>query len=521
MALVLSTVVAGACSTFGTDDPQQPGVTSDADASTTPDGSTAVTGTPDRGIKVTVGDPKATNFVMQNGSLDLPVKLTRRDSSMGAVLVSVTNLPADVTAEPITIPMGKNDGTITLKAKATSVQGGPKMADVTALEQGPLGTGASTKLTTFVRGGRGALDTTFGDKGTLINLFRGGEALAQDARTLHDGSIMIGARASNQLVLLRLTSTGVTDTKFTGGGVAVVSGGQSPMAFDLAEPPVVTKGFIYVLETMPSTPKIYRLNLDGTKDLGFNGTGQVILDDGLGGSAAQQGLQIFALPDGKALVSSFRIGSATATTVTRWNADGSRDDTYGTGGSCQIAGARQMVLRPGGAVFMSSTSGMQGCTAAGLLDTTVGASPDYAVAGVGGSDSTDVARTPAGGVAFLGSLGPQTYSYWTRLTPALVKDAAIGLLGKVATPLKDASSIVVQQDGGVLVGGALDDQFQVVRYTPNGAVDPTFGAGGTTSFTISSNARLSKLVEQPDGRILAMGKSDNTTFDASMARFWP
>jgi len=180
-----------------------------------------------------------------------------------------------------------------------------------------------------------------------------------------------------------------------------------------------------------------------------------------------------------------------------------------------------MVLRPGGAIFMTSSNGMQGCTAAGLLDTTVGAAPDYAVAGVGGSDTTDVARTPAGGVAFLGSFGPQTYSRWTRLTPALVKDASIGLLGDVTTPIKDASCLVVQQDGGVLVGGVLDDQFQIVRYTLKGTVDVNFGTAGTASFTISSFARLARLVEQPDGRILAVGKSDNTTFDASMARFWP
>ena len=520
LALVLSTFVAGACSTFGSDPEQPGGVTPDADASTSPDGSPGVTGTPDRGLTVTVGDPKATAFVMQNGTLDLPVKLTRRPSTTGDVVVTVTNLPADVTAEPVTIPKGKTEGTLTLKAKATSVQGGPKIADVTALEQGALGSGASGKVSTFVRGGRGALDTTFGDKGSNIQVYGpGSEGNIYDARLLKDGSMFVGGRARGSFLLSRYSGNGLIDPAFSGGGTVTVIGSIDTIAFDVLESPSAGMGFICGLNGVASSPQIVRLNLDGTRDTGFNATGQVTLDDGTGSAALLMPLQIAALPDGKMLVLSRRNGGPS--NVTRWNPDGTRDDTYGTAGSCQFNGGARMIVRSGGGVFVISTSGMQGCTTTGQHDTTIGIAPDYS-AKLGGATAVDIANGPSGSVVFLevrGSNPPQ--AFWNRLTSSLVKDASIGTLGDVFAVASASPAFVVDSEGGVMTAVALDDAFKITRFTSKGVVDKTFGANGTASFTIAGGAVLTRLVAQPDGRILALGKSDQTGFDAAMVRFWP
>jgi Domain of unknown function (DUF5122) beta-propeller len=170
---------------------------------------------------------------------------------------------------------------------------------------------------------------------------------------------------------------------------------------------------------------------------------------------------------------------------------------------------------------------MQGCTASGILDTTIGISPDY-TAKAGGAEAVDIAWTPAGGVAFLTVKANQ--NVWNRLTPALDKDATIGTLGDVFTPLtlnnSNLSNTFLVDDAGVLIGtpaigNSQSDAFSVLRYTPKGVLDTSFGTGGTATFTISGGAQLTKLVAQPDGRILALGKSDQTGFDAAMVRFWP
>ncbi len=527
LTLAVLPLLGGACSTFGAD-PEHAGPTPDADASTSPDGTDPVKGAPDRGLTITVGEPKATAFVIQNGALDLPVKLTRRESTTGAVVVTVTNLPPDVTAETLTIPTGKTEGTLTLRAKATSLQGGPKIADIKAVEEGALGSGASTTLPTFVRGGHGALDTTFGDKGTLIQLYgMGSEADAFDAKTLKDGSILVGARARTNLVLSRFSPSGALDSSFPGGGTLLVIPSQGFAAFDVIEPPSPATGWIYFLQgNGSSSPLIVRLNLDGTRDTKFNGNGQTVLaDPGAGAVLVPQ--QVFALPDGRALVSHQRAGAAT-TVVSRWNPDGTRDESYGTSGVCAIAGYGRMLLRSAGAVFMTGNKGMQGCTPNGLLDETIGIAPNYA-AKAGGAEAVDIARTPSGGVAFLNVKSNQ--NVLNRLTPALDKDASIGTLGDVFTPLSQSASnlsntLLVQKDGGVLIGtpaigDAQRDTVSVLRYTSKGVLDTTFGTAGTATFTISGGAQLTKLVAQPDGRILALGKSDQTGFDAAMFRFWP
>jgi len=394
LTFALVPLLAGACSTFGTD-PEASGPTPEADAAAAPDTADPVEGTADRGLTITVGDPKATAFVIQNGSLDLPIKLTRRESTTGAVLVTVKGLPPEVTAESVTIPAGKTEGTLTLLAKATSVQGGPKIADITATEQGPLGTGASAKLSTFVRGARGGLDTTFGDKGAVRMYGLGSEANAFDAKTLKNGSILVAARVRNNLVVSRFSSSGVIDSSFAGGGTLILLTSQGFPAFDVVEPASPATGWIYFLQAyVSSAPLIVRLNLDGVRDMKFNGNGEVALSDPGAAGSSLIPEQILALADGRALISHQRAGTTT-TFVSRWNPDGTRDGTYGTSGTCAVAGYGRMLLRAGGAVFLTGGAGMRGGTANGLRDQSIGVAPDY-TAVVGGGEAVDIARTPSG-----------------------------------------------------------------------------------------------------------------------------
>jgi uncharacterized delta-60 repeat protein len=95
-------------------------------------------------------------------------------------------------------------------------------------------------------------------------------------------------------------------------------------------------------------------------------------------------------------------------------------------------------------------------------------------------------------------------------------DATFDGDGKVITDFAGGSNdaafaVAIQADGKAVVVGEVisgaDDGFAVVRYTENGALDPTFGVGGKvrTEFASQSVEWAVSLAIQGDGKILVVG----------------
>jgi uncharacterized delta-60 repeat protein len=124
----------------------------------------------------------------------------------------------------------------------------------------------------------------------------------------------------------------------------------------------------------------------------------------------------------------------------------------------------------------------------------------------------------------------------TRYNTNGTLDATFGRGGKVTTNFPGlaavASSVVIQADGKIVVGGGafplftfLGD-FKVVRYNPNGSLDTSFGEGGIVTTHFSQGSYASGVALQPDGKIVAagtvfvdfhIGESSNTDF--ALARY--
>ena len=94
-------------------------------------------------------------------------------------------------------------------------------------------------------------------------------------------------------------------------------------------------------------------------------------------------------------------------------------------------------------------------------------------------------------------------------------DSGFGAGGKVVTPIGNnyvsVGALMEQPDGKVVVAGGsgVQNDFTLVRYTPDGALDLGFGNGGKVIHRIeNAPATFYDAVLQPDGKILAGGTSN-------------
>jgi uncharacterized delta-60 repeat protein len=119
-----------------------------------------------------------------------------------------------------------------------------------------------------------------------------------------------------------------------------------------------------------------------------------------------------------------------------------------------------------------------------------------------------------------------------RLTPGGELDPTFGAGGRVATPQVGteyawASAVAVQSDGKIVAGGRADGNMALVRYLPNGSLDPTFGAGGIVVEPFpGGDGWLNSLTLDTSGRIVAAGavgvnEPPDPTSDFAVARFQP
>ncbi len=188
-----------------------------------------------------------------------------------------------------------------------------------------------------------------------------------------------------------------------------------------------------------------RFNSDGTLDPSFGAGGIAISDFGAFDRADALAIQ----PDGKIL-----IAGDTSTTANgpftaylfRHNSDGSADETFGAGGlGAAIAGsfdAAALALQPDGKIVVSGT----------LLNAT-SADTDFAVARYRSDGSLD-GGFGAGGLATADFV-------WTN-----------------GSRQNAASSVALQTDGKIVVGGYSESSFALARRGAEGSPDGGFGSGG-------------------------------------------
>jgi uncharacterized delta-60 repeat protein len=240
----------------------------------------------------------------------------------------------------------------------------------------------------------GDLDLSFGNGGKVTTEFGG------NVRTVAlqpDGKIVAGG-GSGEWALARYNPNGSLDASFGNGGkVTTVFGvGQQAGVSDVtiqADVKIVGAGHLAVSQNSFDWA-LARYKLDGSLDSSFGEGGKLMTDFG---GVNDQAHAIALQTDGK-FVAAGRGGASDDFAVARYNPDGSLDASFGTGGkvttSFGSAGeqALDVALQPDGKIVAVGSGdvdwGLARYNADGSLDATFGS---------GGKVTTDV---PGGGAAF-------------------------------------------------------------------------------------------------------------------------
>ncbi len=430
---------------------------------------------PAPGFSFTLDTSKA--IVWQGQQATVAVAVQRDAGFTDAIQFSADSLPTGATAGALSVAAGSNTGTLTLQAAITAPHSLPTAVTV----KGTAGTvNASKPLTVTVRGAAGDIDTSFGGgtlvtPGGLTDDYVRGVAVQADGKAIVAGFGITTVASGTDFMLVRHLRDGGLDASFgTGGKVSTAfnNGSRSDEAQAVAVQP---DGKILVAGSSDQGASGYdfalaRYNADGTLDTSFGSGGRVITSFGNG---ADKAYALLVQADGKIVLAgdSDQGASGSDFALARYNADGSLDAGFGNGGK---------VLTPIG-------SGSTRETVYGLALQTVGGASRLVA--VGGEGDFIAAGYRADGTldASFGSGG-------------IVRS----LFGSVTGA---ARGVVVTPDNQLVLAGHRDHDFAAVRLLPNGALDAAFGTGGRAVVAVSASNwdEATAIVRQADGRLLLGG----------------
>jgi uncharacterized delta-60 repeat protein len=322
----------------------------------------------------------------------------------------------------------------------------------------------------------GDLDPTFSGDGKA-QLPQAGNGSPTSIAVQPDGKVVMAG--SPGFVLNRVGADGAPDRSFGDDGVVTTEFPGGASAYAVALQP---DGRIVAAGEANGRFALARYLPDGRLDDSFSGDGRAVTD--LSGYIDALAVQ----PDGRVVGAGLGIGAGFA--LARFNPDGSLDDSFSGDGKLllHLRGgglARGLALAPDGGIVVAGSS------------SDAGPPPDDRIA---------VARLKPDGTP----------------DPLFSGD---GILTARYAPNGDgARDVIVQPDGRIVTagfgfvpvqGGDERAKFELVRFMPDGKLDPTF-SGGIVRTRIRGDAYGWALALQPDGKIVAAGESGD---DFALARY--
>ena len=245
--------------------------------------------------------------------------------------------------------------------------------------------------------------------------------------------------------------------------------------------------------------------------------------------------------------------------VTRYNTDGTLDNSFGSGGKVRTdfpglaAVPSSVVIQPNGKIVVAGGAfplftflgnfEVVRYNPNGSLDTSFGNGGIVTTNFPEGSYASSVALQADGKVIAAGTVfvdfvigEPSNTDFaLARYNSDGTPDTSFGNGGQVSTDFfgmeDDAFSVLIQPDGKIVAVGSANNpatyyDFAAVRYLSNGTIDTTFGVAGKVSndFGVAGFDRAQSAALQPDGRIVAAGfaiSQNGLSQNFAVARYTP
>jgi uncharacterized delta-60 repeat protein len=393
----------------------------------------------------------------------------------------------------------------------------------------------------------GELDSSFGVGGKAQPF--GPKSSAGGVAVLPDGRILVaGSSEASGFSVARLLPDGAADPSWGAAGVAATPLGESAYAADVA---VQQDGKVVAVGEAPGAEgedfAIVRYLANGTPDPGFGGgDGVVVLPVGALGDQAHA---VAVGPGGRIAVVGVAELPAFRDTVgvAMLEPDGTPEAAFAGDGTTMVTTESEeddrgeaVAFQPDGKIVIADSTGAGGGDGFTLIRLGLDGTPDHSFDGDGVVETlipgegevatgrvSDVVIQPdgkivGGGYGFDYTGTPREYVgkfAAVRYRPNGELDPSFGNGGIVSVRPQDrtsyGSALGLAADGKLILGGEHDvsenpleerDAAALVRFKPNGELDPTFGSGGVVLGPLESGVEdegLGGLAIQPSGKIVA------------------
>jgi uncharacterized delta-60 repeat protein len=312
-----------------------------------------------------------------------------------------------------------------------------------------------------------------------------------------------------------LLTAGALDTSFGGTGLVTTRLAFNTYAQGLAiqpdlktvvvglEPPSNTTGIF------PHSLTLFRYNVDGSLDSAFGTGGEVVLSTNtLKSSFTLHNASVAIQPDGKIVVATntATLSGDSLTScdmlVMRFNTNASLDTSFGSNGETVIHLAQGFTTARGVAVLSNGDIVVAGTDPRGTNYIGTSSAAVFVVARLTGSGALDTTFGPSS----------QGFNYMTFPVTTVVKTYNVDSLG-------------VDASGNILLGGNVRGSSspidQVVRYTPSGLIDTSFGNQGVLDLPFGAPYGVEGIGLQSSGQIIAAFSSFNGAGTGGLVRLTP
>lgn len=421
-------------------------------------------------------------------------------------------------------------------ARAVAIQTDGK---IVAAGYGYSGTYSGFALVRY--NGDGSLDTTFDGDGLVIKNLRGFNDAAHAIALQSDGKMVVAGLSGNgsnhDFAVARFNTNGLLDTTFAPSGkvtTAIGSGDDSGAAVALqSDGKTVVAGSFYNGSNYDFA--VVRYNADGFLDNSFGNTGKVTTSIGSGDDRADA---VIIQPDGKIIAAGYYInGTAGDSALVRYNANGTLDTTFGSGGkvttqtSSSTENIYALAIQPDGRILAAgrAVNGASGLdfvivryNSNGTLDGSFNGSGIRLTNFFSGTSDTAqaIAVQTDGKIVVAGSAyNGSSYEFaLIRFNSNGSHDAATTTNVGAASSADEAFGMAIQPDGKIIAAGLSDGNFGIVRYNANFSLDTSFDFDGKVTTNLGGGSIGYGVVLQPDGKIL-VGGTTNSGNDFALARY--